>query len=70
MGHDLDIMILAWLARQPSGFTTGVDMLNGTVSDLKALGRRGLVAAVPSRDDQEVSGYVITPEGTKYSQGD
>jgi len=64
------ILFLAWLARQPAGFTSVADLPKGHVSesDLDALKRQGYVAVVPDRNGG-VGGYVITPEVKRLSEG-
>lgn len=70
MGHDRDVMILAWLNRQPSGFSMANAFPNASDADLSSLERRGLVKRVPGRTAGDPHGYVITPEGKSYQSGD
>lgn len=70
MGHDRDIMILAWLKRQPSGFGLLKDFPSASLEDLKSLEIRGLISRMRSNEPNGEDGFVITPEGKDYQEGD
>jgi DNA-binding HxlR family transcriptional regulator len=70
MGHDWDVMILAWLNRQPAGFSLANAFSNASEAQLSGLARRGLIKRVPGREAGDPHGYVITPEGKNYQNGD
>ena len=71
MGLDRDIIILAWLNRQPAGFALAEDIkFIATPADLQSLADRGLILRVPSREPDGEGGYVLTPEGRDHQEGD
>jgi hypothetical protein len=70
MGQDGDIMFLSWLSRQPAGFASVDEMPKAPKVDLASLERRGLISLVESREPGGRNGYVITPAGRKFQEGD
>ena len=68
MGQDSDILTLAWLNSQPGGFAYA-DEIPGT-ADLTLLESNGFIVRVPGREPGERYGYVITPAGKRYQEGD
>jgi hypothetical protein len=70
MGPDTDIMLLAWLNRQPAGFAYADVIPGGARETLNSLQARGLISLVPSKQPEGRDGYVITPAGKKFQEGD
>ena len=70
MGQDRDVLILAWLARRPSGAALADEITSASADELDSLESRGLIARIPSREPGGKHGFVITPEGTILQSGD
>jgi DNA-binding HxlR family transcriptional regulator len=72
LGLDRDMMILAWVNRCPSGFARASDLVAqvAEASDLQSLERRGLISRVPPSEPDGEHGFVITPAGQAFQQGD
>jgi hypothetical protein len=73
MGLDRDVTILAWLNRRPSGFARASELVAESpaeLADLDSLERRGLISRVPPRGPDDALGFVITPAGKAFQQGD
>jgi hypothetical protein len=70
MGQAGDLMFLAWLNRQPAGFAYVDEMPDALKVDLSSLERKGLISFVTSKEPSGHDGYMITPAGRKFQEGD
>ena len=69
MGHDADVMFLARLKRQQSGFAYA-DEIEGVPSvDLASLERRGMISRMDSKEAGGRHVYVLTSTGREYQEG-
>jgi hypothetical protein len=70
MCQDRDKLILGWLNQQPARSAKADTFPIGTQEELSSLERRGFIVRIPTSTSGGMHGYVITPEGKHFQDGD